>query len=164
MQEIFKDIKGYESLYQISNLGRIKSLKFNKEKILIPNKKRKGYLSILLYNKGLKGYYIHRLVAKAFISNPENKPCINHKNGIKSDNRIENLEWVTYSENNKHAYKIKLIDKKGEKNSNHKLEKKDILFIRKNKNKYFQKELAKIFNVNPVTISYILRYKTWNYL
>ena len=80
-EEIWKDIKGYEGLYQISSLGRVKSLHYGKEKILKLNKNNKGYLYIFLNKNGIrKHFYIHRLVAKAFISNPYNYNCVNHKN------------------------------------------------------------------------------------
>jgi len=108
--EIWKDIKGYEGLYQISNLGNVKSLnnyKRKENKILSnrPSSKKIWYLSVTLHNRGNnKGYLIHRLIALHFIPNPENKKMINHKNGIKNDNRIENLEWVTCKENIQHAY------------------------------------------------------------
>lgn len=87
--------------YLVNKFGMVKSIKTNK--ILKPKKIHNGYT---IYGLG-RGVYIlsHRLVAKAFIPNPENKPCVNHKNGIKVDNWVGNLEWVTYSENHKHAYK-----------------------------------------------------------
>ena len=126
MEEIWKDIEGYEGLYQVSNLGRVKSLgryvKSNKgmqyrtEQIKVPSERKRktaiqGYLTTQLYknNKG-KNCYIHRLVANAFIDNPENKPTVNHINGNKHDNRVVNLEWSTYRENNVHAYKTGLND------------------------------------------------------
>lgn len=104
--EIWKEIKGYEGHYQISNFGRIKSIKQTEDKILNNLKNGRGYLKIDLCKKGTRKFlFLHRLVAIHFISNPKNKPCINHKNGIKSDNKVQNLEWVTYSENMFHSYK-----------------------------------------------------------
>lgn len=106
MREIFKDIKGYEGIYQISNLGRVKSFTKNSEKFLKPNINRTGYATVRLYKDKIKYFTsIHRLIALAFIPNPENKRTVNHINGIKDDNRIENLEWNTYQENNIHALK-----------------------------------------------------------
>ncbi len=108
--EIFKDIKGYKGHYQISNFGIIRSLKFGKNIILKSNIPAKGYLQIhLCKNNIVKQYTIHKLIAIHFISNPKNKPCINHKDGNKLNNNIENLEWVTYSENSIHALKNGLM-------------------------------------------------------
>ena len=106
MKEIWKDIKGYEGLYQVSNLGRVKSLErydsYNRkvdEKIL-KTKENLGYIYVNLHKNGIqKGYKVHRLVAEAFIPNPNNKPCVDHINTIKDDNRADNLRWVTYKEN-----------------------------------------------------------------
>lgn len=106
MEEIWKNIDGFEDKYKISNLGNIYSIK--RAKILKQYKNAYGYFSTVLSNKKTKSVIVHRLVAIAFIPNPENKPCINHKNGVKTDNRIENLEWCTHKENNLHAYKNKL--------------------------------------------------------
>lgn len=101
MEEIWKPINNYESFYLISNLGRIKSLKKN---IVLKNLTHNhGYLSISLKSKC---FLIHRLVGIHFIPNPENKPCVNHKDGNKQNNYVENLEWVTYSENEKHACRV----------------------------------------------------------
>ena len=104
MRETFKDISGYKGDYQVSNLGRIKSLKFT-EKILRQKNDGHGYLVVNLYNKGSKSKKVHRLVAIAFIPNPENKKTVNHKKGIKTDNRAKELEWATYSENHLHSFR-----------------------------------------------------------
>ena len=108
MEEIWRDVEGYNGVYQVSNLGRVKS--FNKSKngkILKLQKEVKGYLVIRLYRSPTDWWHAkaHRLVALTFIPNPDNKPQINHINCIKSDNRVENLEWCTNGENQKHAFK-----------------------------------------------------------
>lgn len=99
INEIWKDITGYEGIYQVSNLGRIKSLKYGKEKIRKPVKHKFGYLQIGLNNGKYRVYKVHRLVAQTFIPNPENKPHIDHINTDRTDNRAENLRWVTAKEN-----------------------------------------------------------------
>jgi len=105
--EVWKDIQGFEGRYQVSNLGNVKSLNFNNTgKVRLLNNKNlvKGYPFVTLSKNGkYKNYTIHRLVSLAFIQNPSNKPAVNHINGIKTDNRAVNLEWVTQSENMQHA-------------------------------------------------------------
>lgn len=101
--EIYKDIEGYEE-YQISSYGRVKSLKFGKEKILKPIKDKKGYLMVILSKQGTQKHYkIHRLVAQAFIDNPNNLPQVNHKDEDKTNNVINNLEWCNQKYNNNYG-------------------------------------------------------------
>lgn len=118
MIEIWKDVVGYEGLYQVSNLGNVKSMgriKANnqptKEKLMKKYIGR-GYYRVALYLDGkMKNKSVSRLVAQAFIPNTENKPCINHINGIKTYNIVENLEWCTVLENSQHAYNTGLTTK-----------------------------------------------------
>lgn len=106
--EVWKDIKWYEWLYQVSNLWNVKSFAKSKEWRLLkwrPNDD--WYLRVMLCNKTIENnFFIHRLVWQAFIENPNNKEQINHINWIKFDNRLENLEWVNNSENQIHSYNI----------------------------------------------------------
>ena len=115
-----KPIKDLEGLYEVDDLGNVYSLPklrktptttfWSKEKQLKPYKNCWGYMLVDMRKEG-KRYIkcVHRLVAETFISNPENKPEVNHKNGIKTDNRMENLEWVSHSENNKHKYPLQQV-------------------------------------------------------
>ena len=109
--EIWKDIKGYEGLYQVSNLGRVKSLYFSKEKILTAHI-CKGYQRIGLSKNGKQTlYYIHVLVAETFISNPFNLPEVNHKDENKLNNAVSNLEWCNRLYNNNYGTRNKRISK-----------------------------------------------------
>ena len=117
MSEMWKDIEGYEGIYQVSNLGRVKSLsrntknQYRNSEIVKSKEIRNGYYSVTLFkNEKGKHFTIHRLVAKAFIPNPYNKPQINHIDGNKLNNNVSNLEWCTQQENTIHAYKNNLIN------------------------------------------------------
>ena len=120
--EVWKDVEGYEGIYQISSYGRLKSLsreitdifgtRIVEEKIAQRSNNSIYFHTNLCKNGEKKSTSIHRLVAQAFIPNPENKPCVNHIDGNKHNNHVENLEWVTYSENIQHAYRTGLIKPK----------------------------------------------------
>jgi len=189
--EIWKDINGYEGLYQISSLGRVKSF----AKVKTGKRPSRGYycgreiyMSICDNGRGYmfvsircgskkKNKYIHRLLAQHFIPNPQNKPQVNHINGIKSDNRIENLEWVTERENAIHAFKNGYLHQlpkmqklaseatRGEQNTRSILKDIDIPIIFKmNKAGHIQSSIAKHFGVCRATIGYVLNRKTWNHV
>ena len=102
--EVWKDVVGYEGLYQVSNQGRVKSLWFGKERILKPGREKKGYLQVCLSKNGkMKHYKVHRLVGQSFIQNPNNLPEINHRDEDKTNNRVENLEWCDRKYNNNYG-------------------------------------------------------------
>lgn len=136
MKEIWKDIQGYEGLYQISSIGRVRSLnrinhfegknqikKYQCGQLLkgkvLKYKYVHGYTNVTLYTEKYKHkqYQVHRLVAQAFIPNPNNYPVINHINSIRDDNRVENLEWCTYSHNNREAFRVGFNYKKMDGNN-----------------------------------------------
>jgi len=123
-EEIWRDIKGYEGLYQVSNIGRVKSLgrtvtrkngsKLSiRERIMKPSTNHSGYLLVNLYNSRgkMKSFKVHRLVCEAFHKNPENKPCVNHIDENKTNNIASNLEWCTVSENNSHGTRTARVAK-----------------------------------------------------
>jgi hypothetical protein len=176
MKIIWRDIKDYEGLYQISNNGivrRLPRLSTNRhgnylipERCLSIHKMKHDYLAVTLtYKKKQTNKYIHRLIAESFILNPLNKHFVNHKNGIKTDNRITNLEWVTFQENVNHAIENGLTPQRTSKdNPMRKLEEKQIKYIFKLAERYTNTELSEIFNVSVETISGILNNKIWSYL
>ena len=156
-----KDIEGYEGLYAVTEDGCVWSYPKHRS----PNGR---WLKKILRHNGYFGYTlskkekqlittIHRLVAEAFIPNPDNLPIINHKDGIKTNNKIENLEWCTYSENNQHAYDTGLRNRL----SVRKLTPEDIRYIRKNSEGLTQEALGKMFDVCLKSIWRIIHNKTY---
>ena len=175
--EIWLDIKGYEGSYQVSSLGRVKSLARvieyrkgiygNKKEIILKTfKDRKGYLKYKLCKNGKeKSVISHRLVALAFLHNLNQKPEVNHINGIKDDNRLENLEWCTSSENTIHALNEKLkIPQKVSEHGMSKLTEEKVLEIRLIGRTKTTKELGKMYNVDRTLISKVLLNKIWNHV
>lgn len=178
--ELWKPIKGYEGLYEVSNLGRVKSLDrknsrdvkgledyISKGKILAPRPQRQGYQLVALYRNGEReDKPIHRIVADVFLPNPNNKKTINHKNGVKDDNRVKNIEWASQKENNRHAWDNGLISaRRGEKNPAAKLSESDVVKIKMAFECGISSgELAKIYSVHKSTIKSIRAGRNWEYI
>lgn len=168
MKEVWKDIAGYEGLYQVSNRGRVKSLARNTTKggILTELECRNGYVRVQTSRGNTREkFLIHRLVAQAFILNPKNKPQVNHIDGNKKNNNLKNLEWVTAKENTNHGMEIGSIDIKGEKHYQQKLTEKDVLEIRHLLSRgWTQKTIGRAFGVAEGTISKIKLRTVWKHI
>jgi NUMOD4 motif/HNH endonuclease len=172
--ETWKDIEGYEGLYQVSDLGRVKSLARvtrhgrKKQEIILRNiLERNGYLTVELFKNSVgKKFGVHRLVAMVFISNPQSKREVNHLNGIKNNNFANNLEWSTSSENKLHAIATGLrISIKGSDIWNCKLTESDVLEIRKRlANGERTVDIANIYGVTTKVIGGIKRRQTWKHI
>lgn len=180
MEEIWKDIKDYAGLYQVSNFGRVKSLgsivkcrngglRKVKGRILKHALDRDGYCIVILY-KDTKPVCkkIHRLVTEAFLDNPNNYPQVNHINCIKTDNNVSNLEWCTISENSKHAHKSGRFDNikhlKGIESPHAVFTENEIIEIRNLKSKLKGTEIAKLYNVSVSAIYHILHNRSWKHV
>ena len=121
MNEEWRDIEGYEGLYQVSNLSRVRSLNYNKTGQIkeLSYAKRRGYLGVTLYKNGKpKTFTVHRLVARMFIPNPNNYPQVNHKDENKINNNVSNLEWCTVLYNNCYGTRLKRVSDKNKGEGN----------------------------------------------
>jgi len=163
--EQWKTIPGLDNCYLISDAGRVKSNKYAHLKVngkILIGGRNKGYCyyKLMSVKNGEKNCAAHRLVASSFIPNPENKPCVNHKNGIRYDNRVENLEWCTYSENMTHKYRVLKKDI-----INRKLSKEMVFKILSTKKSYgYLLELSIEFNVSKRVLCGVRKgdtYKEW---
>ena len=166
---IWKDINNYEGLYAVSNTGEVKSYpkkkgSFHKlETLLTLSVKRNGYLQAALSKDNkVRHVLVHRLVAIHFLPNPDALPQVNHINGIKTDNRSENLEWVTSSDNLKHSYKIGLQRQDGEYHATKKLNWEKVRLIRTlHANGVDTHTLSNQFGVHSGHINSIIANKFW---
>lgn len=170
--EIWKKVIGFGGSYEVSNLGNVRSLGrmtkkgFIKGRLLKQWNNNNKYPRVSLQdNSKSHSILVHRLVAQSFIPNPLEKPFVNHKNGIKHDNRVENLEWVTANENMRHAYDTGLMEAvhilKGVSKENRwydKLDQKQYLMIYTlYKNGFSSKDIAKQFDIHPTTALLIFK-------
>lgn len=161
-KEIWKPIKAFP-YHRISNLGRVKSYIGARPKVLKGGINSHGYRIVALAEN--KKLYIHRLVLEAFVGLCPKGYVTNHKNGNKLDNRLENLEWITPSENTQHAYRLGLMTKEGEDNSNTRLKSEDILEIRKLAELGVPfSTIAKNFSVTYKCIYDIINRFTWSHI
>lgn len=160
MAETWKDILGFNGDYQISNLGRIISKKYMPHRIM-KQQKVKGYFNVWLsLNNSGRSYRVSRLVALAFIPNQGNKTEVNHIDGNKFNNSVDNLEWCTRRENMQHARDILGV-------ANLKLTEDHVLSIRKLKKEnphITHEQLAELFGVGRTNITMILTRRSWKYL
>jgi len=169
IQENWLPVVGHENDYEVSDTGKVRHLKNGWAKIVGGSINKHGYVCVKLYlYKGVNDFVCktklsHQLVALAFLDNPYKKRCVNHKNGIKTDNRLSNLEWVTHKENSQHAVNTGLNQNKGEVHKDAKLTEIEVMQIRNSPLGY--RNLAKIYtHVSISTITQAKQGKTWKHL
>lgn len=165
--EEWRDVVGYEGLYQVSNYGRVKSFYFKGGRILRYTKRDEEYIMVsLTKNKQVENCLLHVLIAKAFIPNHENLPVVHHKDDDKTNSCVWNLIWVTHSENTKLAYQSGTMKRRnGHENFNSRLTAEQVRYIRKNYKPYDKefgaKPLARKFNVSISAIKDVIRFRTY---
>jgi hypothetical protein len=169
MIENWVEIQGTNGLYFVSDKGNVRSAHFGKEKQLTYFINKKGYQNVFLYFNGKRlCTRIHRLVAMSFIPNVQNKDQVNHKNGIKTDNSVENLEWVNNSENVKHAFDTGLKKPNivhGSRHGMSKLNESQVLEIRQmNQEGQTSTSIAKNFGLSLGTVSGIVLRRNWKHI
>lgn len=178
MESLWKDVPGFEGLYIVNELGIVKGVdrivyrsdgvkQTYKESIKKQSISKRGYYYVTLSKDGKSTKVkIHRLIGKLFIPNPENKPQLNHIDGNKLNNSLDNLEWVTNKENSNHAIYSGLIDNKGSKNGMSKLTEEEVIDIRnmKHSGMFNIKEIAYCFKVSETCIYNIINRKRWNHI
>ena len=162
---IWKDVEGFEGLYKVSSEGVLIGTprKGTKGGVAKQYKMSHGYMEYHLYKNNIRYHRtVHRLLANHFIPNPENKPFINHIDGNRANNSLENLEWVTNGENVQHAMRSGRLDISGEKHHNVKLTDHEVLEIRDlyKHRIYLQREIGEIYGVRQSTINGIIRNKS----
>lgn len=167
IEEIWKDVVGYEGFYKISNFGRVNSLARNK--LMSPGIDDKGYLRVCLTKLGIrKTLRMHRMIMLSFVPNPLKRTDINHKNGVKSDCRLCNLEWCTRSENVLHAVRTGLKSRpKGVLNNKAVLNERDVLEIRasrKDRNRHTIRLLSNKFGITYHHVRSVMYYKSWKHV
>jgi len=165
MKEQWRDIEGFDG-YQVSNLGNVRSFwqvgrckkKINKPRLKSKSKHYKGYLYVSLLHDGVKKY-VHRLVAEAFIPNPENKKYVNHIDENKTNNHVDNLEWVTAKENSAHSFL-------GERNTASKLKRNQVLEIKEllKTSDLTSSEIGVRYGVGKSAIKAIKAGRTWSHV
>lgn len=170
--EVWRDIKGYEGLYQVSTYGRIKKLagvnildRTTKERIMSPLTQRLGYIQIGLTKDRKRSFpLVHRVVAETFIPNPNGYPEVNHLDGDKKNNSVDNLAWCSKSQNMRHAVDTGLKpSSKGENNGQSKLTEEEVKEIKRllKDGVISQRKIAERYKVTPALISLIKKLKAW---
>lgn len=180
--ELWAPFPEYEDLYEVSNMGRVRTvlhkfedLKRSKKVMRLfwghiikkPNSDKDGYQSIMVSRNGERSYRkVHRMVAIAFLDNPNNLPDVNHINGVKHDNRLSNIEWVSHRDNILHCYSHRLHSGIGEAHCWNKLKTEQVLRIREmwEQKEASRMEISKRFGVSEGCVSNIIYRKTWKHL